>query len=236
MNLADFQRQKYARYVAVSPSKFYLHKVFDLIAALPRKSIKDSLELGCADGSFSVSLEDAFGLQMYGLDISRDAVRSARKKGIVAFQHDLEKSFPMAKHSFDLVVACEVVEHLFDTDFFLSEVRRVLRPGGFLVLSTPNLASLKNRLRLLLGKYPELVPEFRPATGHVSAYTADTLCHQLDEQGFEVLELVAPNFPFPMTSRFVPRFLKRAASALGNVVPSWCSHLIVVARVRKHRV
>lgn len=62
----------------------------------------------------------------------------------------------MPECSFDLLVASHVIEHLGDTDLFLKECYRVLKPGGALVMATPNLAAFTNILLLLLGKQPTI--------------------------------------------------------------------------------
>lgn len=68
---------------------------------------------------------------------------------------DLNHSrLPFPSDYCDLVLAGEVIEHLHNPDNFLREINRVLKPGGDLILSTPNMASWFNRLMLLFGYYP----------------------------------------------------------------------------------
>jgi SAM-dependent methyltransferase len=65
------------------------------------------------------------------------------------------EDIPFEDGSFDVVVAGELLEHLRDPRRVVSEVLRVLRPGGTFVASVPNAYRLKNRLRFLLGRNPE---------------------------------------------------------------------------------
>ncbi|MEP7356178.1 MAG: methyltransferase domain-containing protein, partial [Anaerolineales bacterium] len=65
---------------------------------------------------------------------------------------DLARSIPLAAHSIDLVIAGEIIEHIAHSRQFLAEICRVLVPGGSLLLSTPNIVSLKYRLAFLLGR------------------------------------------------------------------------------------
>ncbi len=75
-------------------------------------------------------------------------------------QADLEDGLPYDDDAFDVVTANQVIEHLRGTDRFLSEVRRMLRPGGLACISTNNLASWHNVIALTLG--------FQPNPMHVS--------------------------------------------------------------------
>jgi 2-polyprenyl-3-methyl-5-hydroxy-6-metoxy-1,4-benzoquinol methylase len=73
-----------------------------------------------------------------------DLADKARDRGIEIVGHDLNHFFTLPDHSVDVVTANQVIEHLADTDQFVSELRRVLRPSGTLVVSTNNLASWHN--------------------------------------------------------------------------------------------
>ena len=114
------------------------------------------LDVGCGDGNFSVVLREAcHAKEVHGLEVTSTGVESAKKNGVLAVQLDLDRSnFPYPENLFDAVFAGEVIEHLYDPDRFLGEIFRVLKPGGILVLTTPNLASIHNRIALLLGFQP----------------------------------------------------------------------------------
>ena len=92
---------------------------------------------------------------------------------------DVTRGLPISNACLDAVFAGEIIEHLVDTDSFIAEIARVLRPGGHAVITTPNLASFENRLRLLAGIYPIWVDHRVGGAGHVRAYTARVLKKQL---------------------------------------------------------
>ena len=75
---------------------------------------------------------------------------------------DAEKDvYPYADASFDTVLCCELIEHLFaDPMHMMSEINRILKPGGHLVLTTPNIGSLRSVSAILLGYHPSFFPAY----------------------------------------------------------------------------
>lgn len=226
------QNLRYAHYKSYDEDKYYILKVYDIIKNINEKvHFKKSLDVGCADGSFSKKLKDDFGFSVFGLDISESAVRLANANGVMAKVHNLENELPFQNNTFDLIIACEIIEHLYDTDFFISELKRVLRKDGVLILTTPNLVSLVNRIKIVFGAYPSFVPEYRiGGAGHIRAYTIPVLKEQLKSHGFTLVLTSSPNIAFPMANKIMPQILKRIAMKLGDYFPNIGSHMIVVVR------
>ncbi len=105
---------------------------------------------------------------------------------------DLNQSFPVEDTSYDFVSCIEGVEHLQDQFRFVRECHRILRPGGILVLSTPNILNLASRLKFLFSGFYSLVPrpinEFSlvPVFDHINPVTYYQLRYMLHSQGFEI--------------------------------------------------
>ena len=113
------------------------------------------LDLGCDDGSLSLRFGSrARAREIHGVEVVPAAAAVARGQGIVVTQADLNGRLPYEDGEFDVVVSNQVIEHLVDTDVFVSEVRRILRPGGVAITSTENLASWHNVASLVLGWQP----------------------------------------------------------------------------------
>lgn len=89
-----------------------------------------------------------------GLELSEQAARVATTRGVAAVVADISSPWPLRDASLDLVTSNQVIEHVPDTDHFVGEVFRVLRPGGSAVISTENLASWHNIAALLFGWQP----------------------------------------------------------------------------------
>ena len=114
------------------------------------------LDLGCRYGA--LTREYAEGNEVLGLDVDREALAEAAKVGIETRWADVEEPLDLPAESFDVVVAGELLEHMRAPDELVAEARRVLCPGGRIVLSVPNAFRLKNRLRFLAGRPPERDP------------------------------------------------------------------------------
>src|SRR6058998_4217744 len=135
------------------------------------------LDLGCRDGALTQAF--AGGNEVVGVDADREALAEAQKLGIETRWADLDDALPFEDGSFDVVVAGELLEHLRDPRRVVSEVLRVLRPGGTFVGSVPNAYRLKNRLRFLRGRDPEDDPT------HLHMFAPDdvqTLLDSFEEQ------------------------------------------------------
>ena len=114
------------------------------------------LDVGCGGGGFSRQVADRVETDnISGIDIVEKSVVNARKSNAInASVADCENPFPLADSSFDIVVSNQVIEHLGNTDNFIKEIYRILRPGGVCIISTPNLASLHSIASLVLGYQP----------------------------------------------------------------------------------
>jgi len=143
------------------------------------------LDVGCAGGYVGVLLK-RLGYDVTGVELNGQMAQQARRNGLTVLQQDLEEPLPVPAARFDAVHACEIIEHLFDTEAFLLEMRRVLRPGGVLVVSTPNLNSLGNRFRVLFGR---ALPMWGASLadkhgGHIRVFNVATLDGLLRRTGF----------------------------------------------------
>lgn len=99
------------------------------------KEILDILDFGCGTGLNSLSL-DQFG-DVYGFDISEEALKYSKARGRAKILRAEAESLPFKSNSFDVVCALDVLEHIEDDIHAICEIHRVLKPGGFLILTVP---------------------------------------------------------------------------------------------------
>lgn len=110
------------------------------------------LEVGCGDGKVALLNKLAIGCPtIVGMDAQKGRVLAARKRGVDAQVANIEKKWPFPDKSFDVVISNQVIEHIHNIDHFITETYRVLRPGGYSVVSTENLASWHNIFALITG-------------------------------------------------------------------------------------
>jgi len=138
---------------------------------------KSLLDVGCYDGQFISSVLPREREKLVGLDVSQAALAGAASLGLVPVRAQVEATLPFASDTFATVVAGEVIEHVFDTQAVVHELTRVLQPGGWLALTTPNLVALSGRAQLILGRSPHNIEfDASPGTsGHIRYFTFDTL-------------------------------------------------------------
>ncbi len=121
----------------------------------PSKTEVSLLDCGCDDGDWTLRLGDRVGAaRLYGIEIVEARRQEAMRKGIHAEPGDLNRRFPFEDGQFDVVHANQVFEHLQDTDRFVSEIWRTLKPGGYAVICTENLGSWHNIGSLVFGWQP----------------------------------------------------------------------------------
>jgi 2-polyprenyl-3-methyl-5-hydroxy-6-metoxy-1,4-benzoquinol methylase len=152
------------------------------------------LDVGCGEGRFTAELTAA-GVHGVGIDVAEEPLRRARAAHpeVDVQLVDPCGPWPLADASFDAVWAGEVVEHVADTAGWLSEIRRVLRPGGRLLMSTPNHSRLAV-LRLALSTRA-FDAHFDPRSDHLRFYTPRTLISLLADFGFQEVSVSAAAGP-----------------------------------------
>lgn len=119
------------------------------------------LDCGCGDGGWtSTLLKPLQARWAVAMDILAAPLRSlAQSDGAIRpLCAQLNRAFPFQDESVDRVVSDQVIEHLIDLDTFVSEIYRILRPGGVAVISTENLAGAHNIAALLMGLQPPTGP------------------------------------------------------------------------------
>lgn len=152
------------------------------------------LDLGCGEGAFAAALGGA-GARVTAVDVAREPLLRARSahRGLDLRLIEPHGPWPLPDAGSDVVWAGEVIEHVEDTAAWLSEVRRVLRPGGRLLLSTPA-HGLVRRLGLVLGAR-SFERHFDPLSDHLRFYTAGSLARLLESFRFEAVSVRSAGRP-----------------------------------------
>jgi SAM-dependent methyltransferase len=221
-----------------------LHAVFAAAEELNYRTILAALEpvpggtlvdLGCGAGTFTQRLgERARPRRLIGVELIDHLADAAQARGIEVVRSDLGEPLPFADASIDAVHSNQVIEHLPRTDGFMREIARVLKPGGYAVVSTNNLASAHNIVSLLAGWQPmpchvsdEVVGLGNPvnphqgepgaaAQMHLRLFTGRALAELATHHGLRVELAVTDGFyPLgPRAARLATRLLPRHGAFL----------------------
>lgn len=178
---------------------------------------KKVLDYGCGDGTVTEMLSEEN--TAIGVDISKKAIEICRNRGLDCRQIEVDKKLGFSNNYFDCIFCLETIEHVFDTVALLKEFRRLLKKNGSLVITTPNVAQLSNRIRFLFDKKLHYV-ETKIEAGHMRFFTKNSLENLLKENGFEVKKTVANYVYFPIIG---------PVSFLGDTFPGLGTELIVSA-------
>lgn len=177
----------------LSPPDLKLRRSFLLSAVSSGDRV---LDLGSGEGDFTAAVTEA-GASAVGVEVAETAIRRARARhpGLEFQLTPVDGPLALPDGSFEVVWASEVIEHVADTARWLSEVRRVLAPGGRLLLSTPS----HGRLRVAAGGMERFSA---PLGDHLHLYTRSSLQGLLDEFGFADVTVVARGGP-PLLRRLL---------------------------------
>jgi len=122
---------------------------------LGAEKFQNVLDLGCGEGTFTVGIKERLGLvKVVGVDNNRENMKKADAAGVETVFSDLNQPLPFPDASFDLIFSNFAIEHLFNVDNFIKEIKRILKVGGCAIVGTENLASTHNLLALVLGMQP----------------------------------------------------------------------------------
>jgi len=164
------------------------YRLDQVLPHLPRRG--RVLEVGCGAGRYLRALhQERPELELVGADVSRRAL------GLLSeASPDIESrlaegdTLPAAPGEFDLVLAIDVLEHVSDPDRMLSEIHRVLAPGGVFHLHVPCEADPRSLWRWLPGQSGERGLK-RRFGGHIQTYRRDEILRRLRASGFEVIRV-----------------------------------------------
>lgn len=137
------------------------------------------LDIGCASGHFLLSMK-ALGWETYGVELNEYAAHRAKEHGLEVFCGEVEAA-QFERDTFDVVTLWDVIEHLHSPKSTLSEINRILKKDGLLVVSTPDVGSLDANI---FGRYWAGLDSPR----HLFLFSAQTLSLLLQELGFEILQ------------------------------------------------
>jgi SAM-dependent methyltransferase len=233
-NVKEFDSLKDHDYFFTKDHLIRSEIVIELIAEVINKQ-KDCLyppmllSLACSTGVIEEKIKNKLGIIVFGVDAAKNSLKIARKRGIITKYADVSKHFPFPDNYFDFIFAGEIIEHIFDTRFFLKEIHRVLKPKGYLIITTPNLARLDDRVKFLLGKAPRQIAPLHPYLYlHIRPFTFNLLKTALEAYNFTNIVLRTN----VIVLNFLGKEIKIYSKLFTNLFPTFGSTLIIRAQKR----
>jgi len=185
------------------PEELYAHVIHssrvERILDFTRDIRGKILDIGCFDGYVTEKIQRQGGKEVIGMDRLKKALKIAEGRGIQTRLADIDNEFiDFPDNYFDCVVAADVLPTVFDPDAVIEDIYRVLKPGGKLIVTVPNLASISNRLLMMLGFGP-FKWEVRPHQGNYWRYfTFGTMRELLSDYHFDVQSIASNIFVCPL--------------------------------------
>ena len=165
----------------------YYGEVRDDILPLLGKDCRDVLEVGCGRGSTGAFIQEQIGCRVTGIELNPVVARAAAKRLHRVIVGDVLTIDP--GEDFDVVVACELFEHLTEGEVFFERLRRWIRPGGRAVLSVPNVGHHSIVEDLLAGRW-DYLPVGLLCSTHYRFFTRRTLEDMLHAAGLHDFEII----------------------------------------------
>lgn len=196
------------------------------ILSLTEKNTKAKfIDLGCDDGIWTKEVANEINTKyIFGVDYIDSQLKKAKKIGVNTKKGNLNEKLPYKNNFFDVVHSNQVIEHLTEIDIYISEIFRVLKPGGYVIISTENLSSWHNIFSLIIGwqafsqhiskKYhignplsPHFEEDLQEGWTHNIIFTFYSLKEIFKIYGFKIDEgLGAGYYPLPgAIAKFDPR-------------------------------
>lgn len=230
-NITKYNRKEDYDYFFTKDHEIRGEIIIELIGEVIKKELKSSLKLlsiACSTGVFEEKIKRRFNIAVFGIDAAMKSLETAKKRGIITKYTDIfSEPLPFRSNYFDFVLAGEILEHVFDTEFFLKEIYRVLKPHGYLILSTPNLARIDDRLKFLFGKTPRQINPLHPYLYlHIRPFTFDLLKKILESYNFKHIT-VRTNV---IALNFFGKEIKLYSNLLTRFFPTFGSTLIIRAQ------
>lgn len=158
------------------------------------------LDVGCGNGHLLYQLREKFN-RLVGLEFSAHRLQQAKinlsEFDFTPLEGSAEDMSEITSNSIDYIVSADTIEHIPDVYTASKEFFRVLRPGGFLVINTPNIAFIKKRILLLFGRFPSTSQpnegfgsDILFDGGHLHYFTFRSLSLLLEREGFVIKERI----------------------------------------------
>lgn len=215
---ADLTKEE-KKYIVKSNYMVRFEKLLSFLLITARSTQQYSLlELGCRTGMLIKFLK-ANGLtniKCYGIDMDPDFLKNAALLGMTAKKCDLNwEDIPFVNNMFDYIISFELLEHIPFYHKHFSEIKRILRNNGKFLLTTPNITTLGNRLKFLMGFDVHRVYSLNQKDVHYRMFTMKSVIELFRLHGFKIEKT---NYLISNKSKGLPLLIKHIIPSCGDIV------------------
>lgn len=177
-----------AKKIDTKPANYYQNLRLEMLPYIP-KTAKNILELGCGEGMFGSYLRGNLGAKVTGIEIETGFATKAKKNLDKVYIGDAESIIKkLPAKSFDVIVANDVLEHMVDPYSVLKEANRILKNGGIVVSSIPNMRNFHVMYHLVRGGQWEYVESGILDRTHLRFFTKKSIRNMYERLGYEVVK------------------------------------------------
>jgi len=154
---------------------------------IPLNTSYKILDYGCGEGRVLKEVKSMNpNATLYGVDVSLVALNIARKsfKNLLFYKVQEGGTIPLKDRTVDCILAIDVIEHVYDTEYMFNEFARILKPGGKILISTPYCGIIKNLIIALVG----FEKVYDPTGPHIRYFTKNSLTKCLNDIGCKSLQ------------------------------------------------
>lgn len=163
--------------------------ISNMISSAETKGSK-LLDIGCGSGEIGKHYSD-LGFQVVGVDFSDVAIDLSKKLGLNAMVMDVDKGLEFDDNSFDIILAGDVMEHVFDPIYVISEINRVLKPNGSFYATIPHDVHWKVRIKTLFGySFQEGVYKKSGQFKHHTFFSENLMRYMYENANFDISKLL----------------------------------------------
>jgi SAM-dependent methyltransferase len=195
-----------------------------------RKDINNEikiLDLGMAHGDDLINVGNESGIQfknknlkLHGVECYPPYLKAAIERGILGKSLNIEADrYPYKKETFNIIIANQVIEHTKEIFWIFSEISRICKPGGIVIVGVPNIAALHNRLMFLFGYQPKEIQVLGP---HVRGFTIKGFEEFITCEGYFTLEKVCGSHLY-----LIP---EKISKAIGKTFPGIANSVFFLAQ------